>query len=152
MTHRHRGGFAAPYYTRRSLLIVLDGGRGKTTQLDRLRQAQTTSPPLFGDNPCFVEVPEAHREAIEAAVGRACRALDAGRTVFAERWDYTVRTPDLLLLLPNTSGSAEMPVLSAERIVPITPGHEGEVALAIWTAMAARGLFSPCTCIKQAAA
>jgi hypothetical protein len=143
-----------PYYLPSGLLIVLDGGPGKTTQIDRLRTAQTGRRPLFANAPLFIDIPTADDRAAKAAVQLACAAAAAGRPMFAERWDYRTPTPDLLLLLPTQRPGmlSLQPDVPGERIVPIARGHEGQTALSIWTAMAGRGMHSTCPRIRGGAA
>lgn len=154
--NRHRRGFAPPYYLRANTLIVMDGARrsGKTTQLERLCHAGP-GVRLFATTPHAVDIAVAPTTARRDLVGRAMEVLGAGGTVLAERWDYSVRTPDVVLLFPNSVEGSEgkwtWPPVDANLIVPMPKGHEGLVGGALWTALAARRFFSPCPCITDAA-
>jgi hypothetical protein len=143
------------------MLVVLDGapGSGKSTQLSRMHAGQhqpNDGIALFATAPKFLEVPpEAGGEraqALQVALG----ALADGRTVFCERWDYTVRAPDLVLLFGHSVAQPTAPwpwpAAPADRIAPMPAGHEGIVGGAIWTAMASRGLYGVCPCFAQAPA
>lgn len=147
----HTHGFAHPYHLRQGLLVVFDGaaGSGKTTQLERLHEAQHR---LFHLPPVFVEVP-ADEQSPEAVARRieALTALAAGRSVFAERWSYDDAVPDLVLLsMTSFTGGGQRPmpwaVVPAVRQVVLAEGHAGNVALEMWTAMAQRGFYGSCPC------
>lgn len=148
---RHTHGFAHPYHLRQGLLVVLDGasGSGKTTQLDRLREAQHRLfhvPPVFVELPTDVQSPEAVARRLEALT-----ALAAGHSVFAERWSYDDAVPDLVLLsMSSFTGGAPRPMpwtaIPADRRVVMPEGHEGNLALQMWTAMAQRGFYGSCLC------
>ncbi len=149
--YRHTPGFAAPYHLRPGLLIVLDGavGSGKTTRLDRLREAQHR---LFHVPPVFLELPADVQSA--TAVARrveALTALSSGRTGFAERWSYDDAIPDLVLLSMTSFtgsqiGSTPWAAAPADRRVVLPQGHEGIVGSGIWTAMATRRFYGSCPC------
>ncbi len=154
--HRRRQGFAPPYYLRPHTLIVFHGAprSGKTTQLDRLRQVGARAE-LFAAAPQVVDLALAPATTRQTLVHAALDRLDAGGVVLAEGWDYSVRTPDLVLLFPHSvDGSNEgwaWPPVDAGRGVPMPEGHEGQVGIALWTALAARRFYSPCSCIADAA-
>lgn len=150
-TFRHTHGFANPYHLRQGLLVVLAGapGSGKTTQLERLREAQRRLfhvPPVFVELPADVQSPEAVARRVEALA-----ALGNGRTVFAERWSYDDAVPDLLLLsMTSFTGSTTAPMpwtaVPADRRVVLPEGHEGIVGVGMWQAMATRRFYGSCLC------
>lgn len=151
---RHTPGPAAPYHLRAGLLIVLDGvqGSGKTTQLERLREAKERMfrvPPVFAELPADVQSPAAVRERIGVL-----SALAEGQTVLTERWAYKDAVPDLVLLsLTSFTGSPvgvePWKVVPPGRRVVLPCEHEGIVSLKLWTAMAERRWYGSCACVVQ---
>lgn len=148
---RHTHGYASPYHLRQGLLVVLDGARGsgRTTQLERLREAQHRLfhlPPVFVELPADVQSPEGVARRLEALT-----ALSSGRTVFAERWSYDDAVPDLVVLsMTSYTGGEAGPTpwrsVPADRRAVLPEGHQGVAALTMWTAMAVRGFYGSCLC------
>lgn len=151
---RHTHGFAHPYHLRQGLLVVLDGvaGSGRTTQLERLREAQHRLfhlPPTIVELPADLQSPEAVARRLEALT-----ALGRGRTVVTERWSYDDAMPDLVLLSTTSYTGGQvgpMPweAVPADRRVVLPEGHEGIAAMGIWGAMARRRFYGSCLCQVQ---